>query len=396
MERSNEAKMKSAAFTLAVFTLISTLSPLPASAQKTPPSATPIAAEAPISQKFLDLFAKNLDAELKGKSVGYSFYITAKNGRGAGGAGGDARRAPDASPRKETFDDKFNVASVSKTITAAAILKLMSVKKIGVDAKISSYLPKDWVRGPNVDLITFRQLLTHRAGIRCQMEVTFANLRTCIAAGVKAEDMPVYKYANTNFALFRLILPIMNGFDSASVQTDAAAAAEYAKRYITYVRSEIFSKAKISGMDCQPVTLTPALSYQYPSPILAGESFGNMTETCGSRGWNISAKQLSTLMFNLFYTDRVVPASVATAMKDGQLGLFLDNKTIPGISAFEHGGYYPGKDKQGNPFNNGEMNSYVVTFSNGLNVAVIVNSQFGPGLSVGGAVKTALKQALGL
>ena len=72
-----------------------------------------------ITQQFLANYADKLEARLKNRSVGYSFTIA--GGRGnlmVSRAGGDARRAPDANARKMSADDKFNIASVSKTVTA--------------------------------------------------------------------------------------------------------------------------------------------------------------------------------------------------------------------------------------------------------------------------------------
>ncbi|MGB2752322.1 MAG: hypothetical protein WBC19_09715, partial [Pyrinomonadaceae bacterium] len=50
--------------------------------------------------KFVSKFVEKLDARFKGKSVGYTFFVTYKNRVSQGSAGGDARRAPDPNPRK--------------------------------------------------------------------------------------------------------------------------------------------------------------------------------------------------------------------------------------------------------------------------------------------------------
>lgn len=362
--------------------------------------AQPIALKTPsqgniqklIDQQFVADFSKKLDAQLKNKSVGYAYFITSKNTIGIGGAGGDARRAPDPNPRKMSFDDKINIASVSKTITAAALLKLMNAQGISIDSPAFQHLPQDWTFGPNFKAITFKQLLTHRAGIRCETEVTYTNLKNCVAGGVKLSDKGIEKYNNSNFALFRIVIPILNGFKSAKLANnaigDSIASGAYATQYMDYVRKNILAPAGISGIDCKPIPSNPALSYQFPSPVAAGDSFGDMTETNASRGWNLSAKQLSTFMFNLLQTEKVVPAAVSKLMKDNLLGLWKDTTTIPGMTSYEHGGFYPGKQ------NKGELNSLIINFSNGVNVAVIVNSQFGPGQSIPGAVKLAMKAAM--
>jgi len=51
--------------------------------------------------------------------------------------------------------------SMSKTITAAAVLQLVSAGQVELDRSVSRYLP----RQPYGDTITVRQLLSHTAGI---------------------------------------------------------------------------------------------------------------------------------------------------------------------------------------------------------------------------------------
>jgi CubicO group peptidase (beta-lactamase class C family) len=65
----------------------------------------------------------------------------------------------------------FMLASVSKTITAAALMKLYSKGRFKLDDDINSYLPFK-VRNPNFPKIpiTFRQLLKHRSSIQDNYE----------------------------------------------------------------------------------------------------------------------------------------------------------------------------------------------------------------------------------
>jgi CubicO group peptidase (beta-lactamase class C family) len=353
------------------------------------------------TQQFIWTFADRLEAKLKNKSVGYTFFINKSGLTGVGRAGGDARRAPDTAPRKWTVDDKINIASVSKTFTAAAVLKLLNQKQTSVDRFVYTFLPTDWTLGANVKSITFRDLLTHRSGIRCGTEVTYVNVRQCFANGVNLADKNTQVYNNNNYAVFRMIIPILNGFKSGTFAKnstgDSIASSTYATLYIDYIRENIFLPAGVRGIECRPVATNPALSYQFPTPVIAGDAFGDMTETNASRGWNMSSRQLSGVMQNLLDTEKLLPASVTKKMKEGQLGIWMDNTSIPGIVSYEHGGYYPGKNATtGTLFNQGELNSLMINFSNGISVGVIVNSQYGPNLSLAVAVKAALKEALGL
>ena len=342
----------------------------------------------PTNAFFLTSFASKLDARLKNKSVGYAFAVVDKAGNVVGGGGGDARRAPDANPRKMTMNDKLNIASVSKTITAAAVMKLLAQKKITVDSPVHPYLPLNWTLGANVKSITFRQLLTHRAGLRCPKEVTYLNLRECLAAGINLRMKEIQLYNNSNFALFRMIIPRLNGFDGGNTADNgignSIASGTYATLYAEYVRNKILAPAGLTGMDLKPDEPNPALCYQFPTPKAAGESFGNMLETSASRGWNMSAKQLALFFHALFQTEKIVPFSVSKKMKDEQLGIWPDPSG--GTINHEHGGFYPGAQ------NKGELNSVAMSFSNGVTVAVIVNSQFGPGGRMSDEVRAAMKE----
>src|SRR5687768_4311178 len=63
----------------------------------------------------LSKFADNLEERLNGQAVGYQFVVSYRDGQSIARAGGLSRRPPDGM-RKMTVDEKYNVASVSKTI----------------------------------------------------------------------------------------------------------------------------------------------------------------------------------------------------------------------------------------------------------------------------------------
>ena len=62
----------------------------------------------------------------------------------------------------------MDISSVSKTVTATAILHILQSQPGGLDAALSTpladYLPSDWTPGANVQFVTLRHLLTHTSG----------------------------------------------------------------------------------------------------------------------------------------------------------------------------------------------------------------------------------------
>lgn len=355
-------------------------------------AAISISAQAKADQKLIEKFAAKFEEKLKNKSVGYQFYITAAGLTPIGRAGGSARRAPDPNPRPMTVDDRINIASVSKTITAAAVLKLLTEKSINVDTPVYTYLPEGWKLGANVKTITFRNLLQHSSGIRCTTDVDYAGLKKCIADGVSLDNKRAIVYNNSNFGFFRLIIPALEGFKS-DVATDERLALAYSRQYMLYVVRNIFRAAGMGGIECKPAAKDPTLSYQFPEPKIAGTEFGDTSNVCGSQGWNMSSKQLATFMDVLFNTERILPAAVSQQMRDERLGLFRDRQTNPAVFSHEHTGHYPGRNGD-QPWNPGELNSMIINFANGVNLAVIVNSQFGPGQNLPMTAKETMKEVL--
>jgi CubicO group peptidase (beta-lactamase class C family) len=112
----------------------------------------------------------------------------------------------DAPATPFTADARLEVASVSKTITAAATLKLLHDRGVSVDAGIAPYLPPEWAPGPNIAAVTSRDLLTHESGFRDDA-LMYGELRGEVAQGVSASDQGDFFYLSSNDALLRVVIP---------------------------------------------------------------------------------------------------------------------------------------------------------------------------------------------
>jgi len=96
------------------------------------------------------------------KIPGALMYISTPGGTWSGAAGVSSLESKtDIHP-----DDRFAIASISKTFAAVVILQLVAEGKINLDRQIVNYLPKDvGDRIANSDTITVRQLLNHTSGV---------------------------------------------------------------------------------------------------------------------------------------------------------------------------------------------------------------------------------------
>lgn len=334
-------------------------------------------------QKIVDGFL----AVCGSKAVGCAISAVGSNGAVAEGGAGAARRSPpDSAPRNLGAGDKITMASVSKTFTAAALQKLLFDRGICIDTPIGAYLPKHWKRAPEVDAMTFRQLLTHTSGLHCP-GIGYAELKDCLAVARPCPSS--FWYANENYALLRVLIPEVEGIPAATLKPLVAAdqagdwgpiSREYADRYIAYVNQAVFSTAGLPTLFCKVTDAEPALSYKskndpkdkwnFTTLSAPGEDWGDMTEVCGSQGWFLSAHEMAKALQAIMTPDKILHGRILDSMKTGQLGVYFSDHGN-GLQSWSHGGYHPSE------WNRGEINTVLVHFNRGVSIGVIVNSPYG-------------------
>ncbi|HKO78026.1 MAG TPA: serine hydrolase domain-containing protein, partial [Flavobacterium sp.] len=117
-----------------------------------------------------------------------------------------------------TDTTSIHIASVSKVLTATAVLKLVNAKRIGLDQKVTEFLPE--FPYPEV---TVRMLLCHRSGMRSyayftdrdksvwDRHNTLTNKDILTIMGTKDIKLEQrtgtrFAYCNTNYAMLALII----------------------------------------------------------------------------------------------------------------------------------------------------------------------------------------------
>lgn len=351
---------------------------------------------------LLTIYADKIEAQLKNNPVGYAFVVSNDKGRTIERAWGLARKLPDSPYLAMSVNSKYTLASVSKNITAAALLKLLNQKNIPVTTPVISYLPSSWKIPSSFNGVTFEELLKHRSGIRCDFgDVGYADTKTCVEKGVNtnlksadcngkwiSEKQPIGCYNNYNYALFRILIPRVNGFTDEN-QSDPATA--YASQYANYVNKEILGKAQTQAL-CKPTDGTKQpLSYKLSAPNGKGDDFGDMSLRCGSQGWFMSARTLSEYFSRLNRTDEIVSKKIAEQMRENLYG--YTNKEMfttkfGNIFRWWHGGFHPAS------MNDGEINTIVMRFSNGIQIAFIMNSDLPAGMNYGSILTNSMYAAL--
>jgi hypothetical protein len=117
-----------------------------------------------------------------------------------------ARTAVDPPALAMGADMAVNTASVGKMFTTIAVLQILGRRHLSIDARIGPYLPADWVKGAGIDTVTFRELLTHRAGFHYDSGAVFTDEHAAqkqVRVGITPEDKAVAEYNNIDFSIFR-------------------------------------------------------------------------------------------------------------------------------------------------------------------------------------------------
>jgi hypothetical protein len=272
-------------------------------------------------------FSQNLSSLLANNVEGYVSIV----GSQPPAFGGYARTAADAPswlPGGIAMlpDLPTNIASVSKTLTTIGVLRSLARHNISLDSPISPYLWSTWHQGPNINTITFRDLLTHRSGFRESCggnQTTFPILEQQINQGVQLSDKQNASYNNCNFAIFRELLPFMEGQVYTSNAVNGAPWTWSANFYVNYMNANVFAPVGIPARTCAPPPSGDywnILSYPYPAGSAHGTDWGDWTLACGGGGWNLSAGDLEKIFTDVAKGGRLLTAQERDEMFTGYLG----------------------------------------------------------------------------
>lgn len=246
----------------------------------------------------------------------------------------------------------YEIGSVTKQFTGAAILQLRDAGKLSLDDNISKYLPDFPTQG---NTITVRQLLNHTSGIRGYTEM--ASVRALMAQDLPRDtlvklvrrekfDFPTgtaLVYNNSAYFLAGLIIEKLSGMSYA----------EYVKKNLfdkagmrdaAYCSEKTILKGKVKGYD---VSMEPvAGDTSKKQPVLRNK--GLLVHTWPYAAGSLCASVNDLLAWNrALHGGQVLPAAsyadlIAPAkLNDGttlRYGLGLSRRDVHGHALIEHGG----------------------------------------------------------
>ena len=341
----------------------------------------------------LGTFEQNIKDAMSGQVVGYAYSIGINGEVAAEFGAGMARNSADGlivqSPTKEMY-----IASMSKTLSAVALLKILDKKGISINTPIAGFLPDDWALGPNVEDITFFHLLTHRSGLSKAGTQTYADLKAGIANGTAStSDDQLSDYTNHNFSLMRILIPII-AIDPGVIQNWANVwpiEDVYAAWYAIYVKDNVLAPAGVNKSACAPSedANSRTLLYAMSNPAASGFDPGDWTDQCGATGWYLSANELTSFLAHLRFTEDILNDDTRTMMDELFLGWLNPDEFLGFIEGDygvyrSHGGDYPSGSVPG-------MTGCMMNFHINVQATLLINSRGG---NLGGHACAALKKCL--
>lgn len=248
-------------------------------------------------------------------------------------------RQSDAIPVART-DVPYQIASISKQFTAAAILLLEDQGKLSLDDPISKYVPGV----TDGDKITIREILSHTSGIQdyWPQDYSFAAMEHAVTPqqiidrwAKKPLDFKPgtqWQYSNTGYVIAGMIVEKVSGM-----------------KLLDFLNKNIFQP-----LDMHPVNQDLAIGKGYPTPYQRYALGPVRPEKPAAPGWLFAAGELAMTPADLARWDiaridrTVLPASdwqeqeTPIKLADGKdtgYGLGVDiGKTDTGVPYIEHNG----------------------------------------------------------
>lgn len=318
----------------------------------------------------IELYEQNIADALDGKTVGHAF-ATAYNGvlYQGGESSGLARTDGDEPETDQSPFKESHVASVSKTITAILVHRLLAQEGLTPDSPVAPFLPSNWMLGEGAADLTFADFMTHQSGFSSSVGNSYEGLRDAMAMDVTDTS---YEYSNANYGLMRVAVAGLLGIDPVDYP-EFSASGLTAAAFLIYA-DQVYDPIGVH-IDCASHDATPTIQYPFPDDGTSGYLEPSRQLTCGGVGWFISPVELAGLLANLRHTENLLSTETREVMEDGFLG--FNDPARWSWSSGVFGIYYNHGGDWGH--NGDELHACAMAFPISVETGLIVNSKLGPG-----------------
>ncbi len=222
----------------------------------------------------------------------------------------------------------MHIASCSKLMTAIAMTKLLNVKNIPFSTPIIKYLPDYWAKGPNINLITFANLMTRTSGFEFRHFVVRLRIheKPCGGGRDSARTIPLPEYEfwalhsdfrdrRQHLGQSRKLAHSLNDtfWDYVTIEC-----------YRTYVHTNVFGPSGVIGPTLtRPDTDT--LAYNFP---VQGNGWNSeISSRCRVIWWRMSVDEMLNVMDTFRRHGTIMSTAPAQAMLDDGFGIDVRMET---------------------------------------------------------------------
>jgi CubicO group peptidase (beta-lactamase class C family) len=260
----------------------------------------------------------------------------------------------------------MGVASVSKTVTAVALLKLWEEFQ-KTDRKFSldePFWPRIKAVCPNahadVQRVTIRQLLMHRSGLAKTADYfTPRDVEKLLMTPLAHKPGEVYEYQNNNFYLLHVVIEQIG-----QVQ------------YTPYVKAHVLEPMGIEHMQTHSEAQQPMCCYAKHGSTEPGDAMQNdCAAWAGPSGWYASVSDMGRFLTGLRDHKVLTPETTTEMLKDN-LGW---DGSEPGWSK---GGLWPSGDRR--------FGSVIAHFPDSVDAVLLVNCD--PSVDIQGLLNRAWRE----
>lgn len=307
--------------------------------------------------------AKTLNNGLKDKCIGYGYAIYKNGIMKKSGSGGNRIMPQDGGPKKFNPHTVKGIHSMTKTMTAIAVLQLINkTPGLSVESKIHPYLPSYWSIHDSFKDITFKQLLTHNAGLTGTHD-GYNEMKSLAFNGKNGPD----NYANVNFTLFRIIIPYLyqpqkmkdiENLPLPEFMKDKNMAIATADTYVEYMKQYVFNPAGAYNAGTAPYGEV-AYTYDFKNPSKKGKVPYDPKMIAGAGALHMNVIDINKVLA-AWDSGRLLPLDKVQQMKSERLGI----QTRGGAN----GTYYT--HSGGTSYGRSDM----MVFPNNITIAIQVNS----------------------
>jgi CubicO group peptidase (beta-lactamase class C family) len=295
--------------------------------------------------KWSALIHRAYDGKIAG---GYAFQVF-QHGKLAGqGAVGWARlpSEPEDPSVRWTKDTIMSVASVSKTVSAVALLKLWEETdhKFSLDDPFWPYIKRVCPSASaDVKRVTIREVLTHRSGFPKMDDArTPRDLEKLLNRPLAHPPGTFPEYQNNNYYIVHLLIEEIGHVE-----------------YTPYVKEHVLAPMGITRMETHFESTKPTCGYGRLGDRGPGAPYAlDCTSYAGAVGWYASVSDLGRFLIGLRDHQVLTPATTDLLLKEG---IGWDSS-------------YPAWTKRGNwPSGEREVHSLIAHFPDDIDAVLLLN-----------------------